>query len=81
MAVALYDPEQLIIYPDGSVMEALSQAIAVINAQYGAEVVRLSRFDETNLYLTGAAAAVRQFFTTRGGMTETKGEFPEESVK
>ena len=81
MAVALYDPELLIIYPDGSVMEALSQAIAVINAQYGAEVVRLSRFDETNLYLTGAAAAVRQFFTTRGGMTEIKGEFPEESVK
>ncbi len=70
-AVALYDPQQLVIFPDGCVMEALGQAITSVNAQYGEDIVRLSGFDETNLFLTGAALAIRQLFTTRGGYTGT----------
>ena len=64
------DPEQLIVYPDGCVQEALAQAMRMAASRSGTPV-RLSRFDETNLYLTGAALAVRQYFTGRGGYAGT----------
>ena len=60
------DPEQLVVFPDGCVMEALAQAMRMAESRAGVPV-RLSRFDETNLYLTGAALAVREYFTNRGG--------------
>ena len=60
------DPEQLVVFPDGCVMEALAQAMRMAETRTGVPV-RLSRFDETNLYLTGAALAVREYFTNRGG--------------
>ena len=60
------DPEQLVVFPDGCVMEALAQAMRMAETRAGVPV-RLSRFDETNLYLTGAALAVREYFTNRGG--------------
>lgn len=66
-AAAILDPEKIIIYPDDSVLEALSQAISQVNNSLGREVVRLSRFDQTNFFLTGAALAVRECFTNRGG--------------
>ena len=48
-------------------LEALSQAISQINTRMEREIVRLSRFDQTNFFLTGAAMAVRECFTNRGG--------------
>ena len=65
--LTMFDPETVIVQPDESVLEALSQAIGNINARLGREAIRLSRFDETNLFLTGAALAVRECFTNRGG--------------
>ncbi len=67
MAAAILDPEKIIIHPDDSVLEALSQAISQVNDTLGREIVRFSRFDQTNFFLTGAAIAVREFFTNRGG--------------
>ena len=64
--ITFLDPQQLVIFPDGCVMEALSQAMQAAESQSGV-TVRLSRFDETNLYLSGAALAVREYFTNRGG--------------
>lgn len=64
---AILDPEKIIIHPDDSVLEALSQAISQINTRMEREIVRLSRFDQTNFFLTGAAMAVRECFTNRGG--------------
>ncbi len=69
-----YDPEQIILFPDGSVMEALSQAMRSVNNRFSgneAGPVRLTRFDETNLFLTGAALAEDLFFIQRGGYQES----------
>ncbi len=60
------DPQQLVVFPDGCVMEALAQAIRMAETR-SETPVRFSRFDETNLFLTGAALAVREYFTNRGG--------------
>ncbi len=65
--ITILDPEKIIIHPDECVLEALSQAIASVNARLGRELIRLSRFDQTNFFLTGAALAVRECFTNRGG--------------
>ncbi len=68
--VTFFDPQQVILFPDGSVMEALIQAMASVNSQFsgnGEEIIRLSRFGETNLFLTGAALAEEAFFIQRGG--------------
>ncbi len=74
-AAALLDPEKIIIYPDDCVQQALSQAISQVNARFGHELVQLSRFDQTNFFLTGAAMAVREFFTNRGGaLPERRGD-------
>lgn len=68
--ITFYDPQQVILFPDGSVMEALTQAMRTVNSQFSGkdgDIIRLSRFNETNLFLTGAALAEEVSFIQRGG--------------
>lgn len=68
--MTFYDPQQVILFPDGSVMEALTQAMDAVNSQLrgkNGDIIRLSQFHESNLFLTGAALAEEEFFIRRGG--------------
>lgn len=68
--LTFYDPQSVIVFPDGSVMEALSQAMRSVNLRFSGKedgIIRFSRFDESNLFLTGAALAAESCFIQRGG--------------